>query len=206
MLQATTNKDGLPEWQPLLEACVVSRMAQGDGDFAEEVAAHVAGLKQAMAGSGFARAAWARRQLNEALRRTERGRRGFACRLLPPCRACMPGVLLADVIGALDTGCSTLWQEKGFTPEQDMLHTSDTSRCPRTACTERCTCRELERECPICLDRMEPLQESSAGRELMVLPCCHVVHNKCWDSWLQTAPQDSGACPVCRLAVDACDE
>ena len=69
-----------------------------------------------------------------------------------------------------------------------------------------CWCRELDKECPICLDKMEPLEESTEGKEIMVLPCCHTMHNACWDSWLQRASQDSGACPVCRLAVDACDE
>ena len=51
-------------------------MAQGHAGFAGEMLAHVAHLEEVMARSGYARAAWARQHLNEALRLTERGRCG----------------------------------------------------------------------------------------------------------------------------------
>ncbi|XP_048353751.1 E3 ubiquitin-protein ligase ZNRF4-like [Sphaerodactylus townsendi] len=50
--------------------------------------------------------------------------------------------------------------------------------------------------CVICMAEYE------AGDRLKVLPCSHVYHNTCIDTWLLLQPQAGKICPICKQHVD----
>jgi hypothetical protein len=48
-------------------------------------------------------------------------------------------------------------------------------------------------KCPMCCE------EFAEGEDATRLPCCHYLHPKCMEEWLQT----KDFCPICRSPVEA---
>ena len=53
--------------------------------------------------------------------------------------------------------------------------------------------KALPTECAVCT---EPLAAEDPGADVSTLPCLHVFHTPCIDTWF--ARQLQGTCPVCR--------
>lgn len=51
---------------------------------------------------------------------------------------------------------------------------------------------QLDKQCQVCLC------DYKVREKIRILPCLHQYHSRCVDRWLSI----SGACPVCRKAVD----
>lgn len=57
---------------------------------------------------------------------------------------------------------------------------------------------ELElknRTCPVCLEGLALLEQTTDGKEVTVLQCHHCLHTACWSRWSSSG---GSTCPVCR--------
>lgn len=59
-------------------------------------------------------------------------------------------------------------------------------------------------DCAVCLEALDP--EGQGSTPIVVLPCGHAYHKRCWTGYLNSGVDDRARCPQCRNPLSFCAE